>query len=100
MTDKPKANTPTAAPPKKVEKKAEVADGRIKVGDLAKEFGIDGRTVRLTIRSLDLRANQGGAKGRGIYAFPPGDSTLVKIRKALTDRRTKEQEASKAEAKS
>lgn len=72
---------------KKDEKKAE--SNQITAADVAKEFGLSGRQLRIFLRS------KGYARGEGRWAWDPKSSDLAKLRKELTARA---EEAKKEEA--
>lgn len=78
--EKPKAAKPKAEP------KAKVTDSKITVKDLATEFGMTPRVVRLALRSAGNRARTAGTTGPGAYTWAPGDPTLVKVRALLKAR--------------
>lgn len=61
----------------------------VTISDLAEEFGIEGRKVRIVIRGLGIRApevkDREGFGPRAKYAFEEGTDQLKKVRAALKE---------------
>ena len=66
--------------------KAPVAVTMVTIADLEKEFGIEGRKIRMKIRSLGLKAPATGVEGFGPkskYEWASDSAELAQIREAL-----------------
>lgn len=76
---------------KSEEKKAKPENNNVKLADVAKEFGLTGRQLRIHLRS------KGYERSEGRWEWDPKSADLAKLRKELAAKKGEKKEDKKAE---